>query len=35
MSKYEMYQRVDKWYRWQTVKTFPRYLIERIKIILG
>lgn len=31
MSKYEMYQDLDRWYKKQAIKTFPIYLFERIK----
>ena len=32
MSSYELYQQLDKWYRWQAIKTFPTYIIERLKM---
>ena len=31
MSKYEMYQRLDKWYRIQAIKILPNYLLSKIK----
>lgn len=31
MSKYEMYQRLDKWYRIQSIKILPKYFLARIK----
>ena len=30
MSKYEMYQQLDKWYRKQYIKILPKYFFTRI-----
>jgi len=34
MSKYEYYMQLDKWYRKQTIKIFPKYLLSKIKAFL-
>lgn len=31
MSRYEIYRKLDKWYRWQLMKTCPTYLVCIIK----
>ena len=31
MSRYELYMKIDKWYRIQEIKILPRYLCEKIK----
>lgn len=30
MSKYEMYQQLDKWYRLQTLKVYPIYIVKAL-----
>ena len=31
MSKYEHYQKLDRWYKKQLIKTYPKYLFEKFK----
>lgn len=35
MSKYEMYQQLDKWYRMQSIKILPLFLWERLLLKLS
>ena len=31
MSKYEYYMQLDKWYKKQTFKILPKYVLSKIK----
>ena len=35
MSKYELYQQLDKWYKRKSITVLPKYLFERITYLLS